>query len=245
MAERVGASPSSAQPSAAAPSSGLPRAGSMQIPAMRQPEKGAFHHRRIFGLDGESGEQAYGGALQHDGAPVAPLGQHRQAQRRPAGSGHEQIVEDRGLPAPTAEKSQPQEIGDRCCPRAERAGAQPSCGKRDQPGGRRSEQRRGPLIGEDAVARQQPHAFEQQEQPQRLAIPEIDIRQRPAQHPVADQQIILLVDMNHRVAEVMCAQRDGEQHEQKQHHGRVQQGRRVLTREQGYPIFHAVPSTYG
>jgi hypothetical protein len=90
------------------------------------------------------------------------------------------------------------------------ARAQPSPARGDQHRGRRREQRRHELIGEDAVARQQPDRGIDREQADRLAVPHVDIRYRAVEHAIADQQVILLVDMDQRIAEVARANDDGD-----------------------------------
>ena len=81
---------------------------------------------------------------------------------------------------------------------------------RDAPCGQRGEERRDDLVGKDAVTANRTDRGIDQEQPERLAIPEVDEGQpTTVPEPVADQQVELLVDLDDRIAELPSADRDG------------------------------------
>ncbi len=80
------------------------------------------------------------------------------------------------------------------------------------------EQGRDQLIGENAIARQQADRGEDREQADRLAIPYVDIGQGAVEQAVADEQIILLVDMDHRVAEIDRTHGERDHQQQRRDH---------------------------
>lgn len=175
---------------------GGPASAPPQRPAMREAEERPLHRRRVFHLDRHARQQARRRAARHDAAH-ASIGQR---QRQPSRQRDGQVVEDRRLPAAPAQQRQADQV--------QRAGRQRAAPVRPQPACPRRHRRRDKLIGQDAVAGQAAQRGEQQEQPDRLAVPDVDIGHGAAQHPVADQQIILLVDMDHRIAPIGTAQRD-------------------------------------
>lgn len=172
---------------------------------------------RVFGLDREPAEQA-GECPPKDNregrASPCALGQVERDQRR---AGNEQIVEDRRLPAAPTQQRQPDQIASARRQRAGPARPGPQCRAPDDIGGRGGEQARDQLIGDHAIAGQQPHRGIEQEQPDRLAIPDIEIGCRAVQDAVADQQIILLVDMDDRIAEIPGAQGKRDDREHRRH----------------------------
>ena len=190
----------------------------MQIPEVGRAEERAFDDGRVFGLDREASEQAGGRAVEDDRARRTNLGQHGQTQRQYRGAGGEEVVEDGRLPSAAAEQRQPQDIGGSRKQGRRRSRAQHPPAACHQPRRGGGEQRRDQLVGEDAIAGQQPDRGEDQEQADGLAVPQIDIGHGAVQHPVADEQIILLVDMDDRVAEIMRTQGDCPEQQQRERH---------------------------
>lgn len=137
--------------------------------------------------------------------------EHEQRRAR-----HQRIAPHRGLAARAVEDHQPDEI-DQSRTQA-RAGSvtlgypgpdEPLRDPADQERGPRRDERGGDLVHQDAVAADAADGSEDQEQPDRLAIEDVDERPCAVQQAIADQQIELLVAMDHRVAEERAADREG------------------------------------
>ena len=115
-------------------------------------------------------------------------------------AGDEQIVEDRRLGGLPTEQGQGQQIGqgrEQCAARAgemQRDVANDPCGG-DGEGGRDR------LHHQHRSAADRRNARENQEQPDRLAVPDVDVGPLPADHGVADIMIELVVDDDDRIAE--------------------------------------------
>jgi hypothetical protein len=87
----------------------------------------------------------------------------------------------------------------------------------DAPCGQCGEDRGDDLIGEDAVTAEGADRGIDQEQAERLAIPEVDEGQAEAMpEPIADQQIELLVDLDDRIAELPSPDGEGGEGEEEQ-----------------------------
>ena len=83
------------------------------------------------------------------------------------------------------------------------------------------EQRGDDLVLHEPLAAEQPRPGIDQEKSDRLAVEDVDIGQRPVQHPVADQQIELLVEAHDRVPERHRARGDGGEGDQQEDNTRT------------------------
>ena len=178
--------------------------------AVQEPaaEKRAFDDRRVFELDRHAHERHRREPQQEHPPGVArPVG----PERRGRGGGGEQVVDHGGLPAVAVERVQDQEVGER---RHER-GAVPGRSARhgpDQARGPRHARRDDELVLDDALAAQRADARVEEEQPHRLAVPQVHIRELTRQEAVADEEVELLVEAEDRIAEGHGAgQQRGEQ----------------------------------
>ena len=172
-----------------------------------------------------------GQRAQRHGGPDSPAGaatlqriefQHHQ-QSCP---GNQQIVEHRALPANPAQWADHDQIGD---PGEDRALAviQYQNDPPDHPGGGCGKQARGDLIGQHR-GRDRGDTVVDQEQTQRLAIPDIDIGQRAFVHPLAHQKIELIVDEQIGIAKGPGAQaKGGGEHNQRGQQRRAQPARLI------------------
>jgi hypothetical protein len=142
-----------------------------------------------------------------------------QAQGQQRRQRDRKIVEDRGLPALPADHRHGQQVEDARAPGTDRGRAQATGDVQDHRRGRTREQGCRHLIDDDAIRRDQPEPREQQEEAVRLAVPKVDERHRAVQHPVADQQIPLLVDIKHRIAEIPAAQQQRQHQHRRQYDG--------------------------
>ena len=175
-----------------------------QPPQEPAAERHAFRQMDIFDLQREP---ARGHRAEPEPQDRARIGGVARAHRGERGERGQQVVEDRALPAGAAERQQPEQIAE---PRGK--------GRRGRRGAAREEmhqgrsrpraQRRGELIGDDGTAAEHSCRGIDQEQADRLAVPQIDIGQQAVPQPVADQQIELLVIIDRRIAEPRPADRE-------------------------------------
>lgn len=126
--------------------------------------------------------------------------------------GDEQIVEDRRLATLSAERDEGCEIDDPGEQRPLAIGDAAGEASDDPRGGNR-EQPRDQLILLDPATAQSGDGGVDQEQADRLSVPDIDIGQLAMVDRLADQQIILVVDVEQRIAEY-CGARDDRNCEQ-------------------------------
>ena len=173
----------------------------MPRPDQRQPEKHPLEHHGIFDLDRQPHQQ-------HRRQPAAkqrPAPPNRPAHQQPRHQ-HRQIIEHRRLAALALHEVQPEHIEQRRHPGAKRPGITPPPAVNHK-GGCRHEQRRQQLVVQKRIAPANAAGHNrpgiEHEQPQRLAVPDIDIGQRPMQPAVGHQQVILLVKPQHRVAKTL------------------------------------------
>ena len=176
-----------------------------------QPEEQPFEHDGIFDLQRQPDERERGAALREAARRMGGIVAPRCEQARRADD--QQIVEDRSLPTLAFEQIEPQQIRDRrgqCALRPARAIRQ----SRDQRRGRGDACQRHRLIRPDPERQPERGGGKvEQEQPDRLAVPHIDIGNRAVHDRLRGGVIEFLVDMHDRVAEGQRAdeQRDPEQ----------------------------------
>jgi hypothetical protein len=144
----------------------------------------------------------------------APWDDH-PAQHQP-GQRHGQVEEHRRLTAIALIARQAEQIGHASPEGAPWPGDHARHAIDRQRGGRREEHGHH-LILHHAQSAQQPDRRIEDEQAHRLAVPDVHIGDRAMQHPVADQQIELLVDVQHGIAESGAANQQGGQ--QQARHG--------------------------
>ncbi|EPE62587.1 hypothetical protein L479_00991 [Exiguobacterium sp. S17] len=177
-------------------------------------ERHPLGQHRIFDLRRQADGRHRHRAL--DEQPPPPL---NRAQHRCTGNQHQRIVEDRRLAPFPLHQVQPEDIEDRRDEPAHGAGEAPRHLLHAISGGD-DEAGRDQLIGQEPVAPpcgpQSPRSRIEQEQPDRLAIEDIDIGQRAVEHPVADQQIELLVEPDHRIAETLRARGERDERQEQQ-----------------------------
>ncbi len=174
------------------------------VPHQPEPDPDAFEQHRIFDLQRASDQRHRG-----DPAPAATIGPAARDQYDRCG--HRQIVEDGRLSALPVRQTDPEDIedgggdrpppppGDLREPHDERRG-------RDD-GGQRHR-----LIDIHPRLRRPGRGGEvHQEQPDRLAVPDVDIGQRPPPHRPRHRQVEFLVDLYDGIAEGTPARGDGDE----------------------------------
>jgi hypothetical protein len=178
-----------------------------------QPEGNPFEQGRVFDLQRDADQRHHAKPAAHQPGARA-LGCH-PAQHQP-GQRHGQVEEHRRLTAIALIARQAEQIGHASPEGAPWPGDHARHAIDRQRGGRREEHGHH-LILHHAQSAQQPDRRIEDEQAHRLAVPDVHIGHRAMQHPVADQQIELLVDVQHGIAESGAANQQGGQ--QQARHG--------------------------